>query len=301
MSARPHVLIVNPSSGGGRGGKLLPAVERELDHARLSHRTVVTRDLEHGVSTALAAADAGEVPVVMSGDGLIGQVGGALARGDSPMGVIPGGRGNDFARVVGIPSEPSEAVAVLAAGNERRIDVGEVNGERFLCIASMGFDSDANRIANEAKLLKGNLVYAYAALRALAAWRPATFTVVLDGDERVRNEGYAVAIANSRAFGGGMMIAPHAELDDGLFDVILTGRVSKPRFLANLPKVFKGTHVDEEEVRELHAAASQIEVTASRRFAVYADGEHLTDLPAKLRILPKALRVIAPPRSAGGA
>jgi YegS/Rv2252/BmrU family lipid kinase len=217
------------------------------------------------------------------------------------MGVIPGGRGNDFARVVGIPTEPAAAVAVLAMGNERQIDVGEVNGERFLCIASLGFDSDANRIANEARFIKGNLVYAYAALRALAAWRPATFTVVLDGRERVRNEGYSVAIANSRAFGGGMLIAPHAELDDGLFDVILTGRVSKLRFLANLPKVFKGTHVDEEEVRELHAAASRIEVTASRRFAVYADGEHLTDLPAKLRVLPRALRVIAPPAEPGGA
>ena len=301
MSARPHVLIVNPSSGGGRGGKVLPEVERELDHAHISYRTVVTRDLEHGVSEAVAAGEAGEIPVVMSGDGLIGQVGGALARSDTPMGVIPGGRGNDFARVVGIPSEPAAAVAVLAAGNERQIDVGEVNGERFLCIASMGFDSEANRLANDAKLIKGNLVYAYAALRALAAWRPATFTVVLDGDERVRNEGYAVAVANSRAFGGGMMIAPNAELDDGLFDVILTGRVSKFRFLANLPKVFKGTHINEEEVREIHAAASQIEVTASRRFAVYADGEHLTDLPAKLRVLPRALRVIAPARAEGGA
>ena len=300
-SSRPHVLLVNPSSGGGRTSKLLPEVERELDHRHVSFRTVVTRDLDHGVSEALAAADGGEVPVVMSGDGLIGQIGGALARSDTPLGIIPGGRGNDLARVLGIPSEPAKAVAVLAAGNERQIDVGEVNGERFLCIASMGFDSDANRIANQARLLKGNLVYAYAALRALAAWRPATFTVVLDGDERVRNEGYAVAIANSRAFGGGMMIAPNAQLDDGLFDVILTGRVSKPRFLANLPKVFKGTHIDEEEVRELHAAASQIEVTASRRFAVYADGEHLTDLPAKLRVLPRALRVIAPPRAAGAA
>lgn len=301
MSARPHVLIVNPSSGGGRGGKLLPEVERELDHAHLPFRTVVTRSLDHGVDEALRASGAGEVPVVMSGDGLIGQVGGALARSDTPMGIVPGGRGNDLARVLGIPSDPARSVAVLAAGDERRIDVGEVNGERFLCIASLGFDSDANRIANEARLLKGNLVYAYAALRALAAWRPATFTVVLDGEERVRNEGYSVAIANSRAFGGGMIIAPHADLEDGRFDVILTGRVSKLRFLANLPKVFKGTHVDEEEVRELHAAASQVEVTASRRFAVYADGEHLTDLPAKLRVLPRALRVIAPPRSEGGA
>ena len=121
------------------------------------------------------AADDGEVPVVMSGDGLIGQVGGALAGTETPLGIIPGGRGNDLARVLGIPSEPAGAVRLLAEGNERQIDVGEANGRRFLCIASFGFDSECNRIANETKLVRGNLVYAYSVPRALAAWRPATF------------------------------------------------------------------------------------------------------------------------------
>src|SRR5207245_2287445 len=105
---------------------------------------------------------------------------------------------------------------------------------------------DANRIANEARFVKGNLVYLYAALRALAAWKPARFDVVLDGD-RHEFEGYAVAVANSRAYGGGMFIAPDAELDDGLLDVVWTARVGKLRFLSNLPKVFKGTHVANKE------------------------------------------------------
>ena len=142
---------------------------------------MLTTSLDHGREEALQAAAAGEIPVVMSGDGLIGQIGGALAGGDVPMGVIPGGRGNDLARVLGIPTEIPGAVDLLAAGPTRTIDVGEVNGRRFLGIASCGFDSEANRIANEARFVKGNLVYLYAALRALAAWKPARFEAVLDG------------------------------------------------------------------------------------------------------------------------
>jgi len=294
---RPHVLIVNPHSGGGRTARLLPEVERELDKARVAFRTVTTRSLEHGVEETVAAADSGEIPVVMSGDGLIGQAGGALAGSEVPLGIIPGGRGNDLARVLGIPTDPAGAVGVLAASRERRVDVGEVNGRRFLCIASFGFDSEANRIANESRLVRGNLVYAYAALRALIAWRPATFTVVLDGDERIRVQGYTVAVANSKAYGGGMFVAPDAELDDGLFDVVIVGRVSKLRFLANLPKVFKGTHVDQDEVTVRRAA--RVEANASRRFGVYADGERLSELPATLRVLPGALRVVAPQGRAG--
>ncbi len=245
---------------------------------------------------ARTAAERGEIPVVMSGDGLIGQIGGALVETDARMGIIPGGRGNDLARVLGIPSDPAGSVAVLAIGNERAIDVGVANDRRFLCIASCGFDSDANRIANEARLISGKLVYAYAAFRALAAWKPAAFKVTLDGGDPLEFTGYSVAVGNSQAFGGGMFIAPHAELDDGLLDVIVISDVGKLRFIKGLPAVFKGAHVEKDEVTELRAAT--VEISADRPFAVYADGEHLTDLPAKLSTLPGALRVIAPPRPA---
>jgi YegS/Rv2252/BmrU family lipid kinase len=254
---------------------------------------VRTESLEHGVAEARRAGEAGEVPVVMSGDGLIGGIGGALAETDATMGIIPGGRGNDLARVLGIPTDPAGAVAALAGGNTREIDVGVANGRRFLCVASCGFDSDANRIANEARLVKGNLVYAYAAIRALVAWRPATFTVVLDEEEPIEFEGYSVAVGNSRAFGGGMFVAPHAELDDGMLDVITVSDVSKLRYAKGLPKAFKGTHLENDEVTELRAAT--VEIRSDRDFAVYADGEHLTNLPATLSVLPRALRVIAPP------
>jgi YegS/Rv2252/BmrU family lipid kinase len=290
-------LLVNPHSAGGKTLKLLPEVERELRGRGVEYRLVRTQSLEHGIDEARRAADDAEIPVVMSGDGLVGQIGGALAGTGTPMGILPGGRGNDLGRVLRIPSEPAGAVAVLADGHEREIDVGEVNGRRFLCIASLGFDSEANRIANEARFIKGNLVYAYAALRTLATWKPHTFTVTVDG-ERTECFGYSVAVANSRAYGGGMFVAPNAELDDGLLDVVLTAHTGKLQFLKSLPQVFKGTQIDNDEITLLRGA--EVEVSADEDFAIYADGEHLTNLPAKLHVLPRALKVVAPPGPLAG-
>ncbi|HEX4670451.1 MAG TPA: diacylglycerol kinase family protein [Solirubrobacterales bacterium] len=291
IEGMPLALLVNPASAGGKTLKLLPAVEQALDARRAVFRVQRTRDLEHGVEQALRAIEAGELPVVMSGDGLVGAVGGAMAGAETPLGILPGGRGNDLARVLGIPSEPEEAVATLFAGHSRRIDVGEANGKRFLGIVSVGFDSECNRRANEVKLIRSNLVYVYSLFRTLAGWKPARFTIRVD-DERTRLTGYSVSVANNSTFGGGMRIAPGADLEDGLFDVVAIGEVSKLRFLANLPKVFKGTHVDGDDVRVFRAP--HLELSASRPFPVYADGEHLTDLPASLRVLPRALSVLTP-------
>jgi YegS/Rv2252/BmrU family lipid kinase len=288
---RSYLLLVNPSAGGGRVGELLPRAEAAMTANGLDYKLVRTLSLEHGVEAARAAAAEGRIPVVMSGDGLVGAVGGVLAGGEVPLAVMPGGRGNDLARVVGIPTEPEGAAALIASGAIRTIDVGEANGKRFLCIASFGFDSDANRIANETKWLRGSLVYLYAALKALAAWTPATFKLTLDGKERIVT-GYSIAVANSRAYGGGMFIAPEAELDDGLLDVVWTEHVGKLRFLGQLPKVFKGEHTRNPEVHV--ERAQEVVVEADRPFEVYADGDHLTDLPATIRLLPGALRLVAP-------
>jgi YegS/Rv2252/BmrU family lipid kinase len=292
IEGMPLALLVNPHSAGGKTLKLLPRVEAALDARRIVFRVQKTRGLEHGVAQALNAVEAGEVPVVMSGDGLVGAIGGALAGAETPLGVVPGGRGNDLARVLGIPDDPEGAVETIVAGNARQIDVGEANGKRFLGIASIGFDSEANRIANETRFLRGNLVYAYGALRALLGWKPVRFTIRVD-DERVRFTGYSVSAANNQAYGGGMFIAPDADLADGEFDIVTVGEVGKLRFLGNLPKVFKGTHVEEDEVRVFRAP--HLELSASRPLEVYADGEHLTDLPVSLRLLPRALSVLAPP------
>lgn len=293
MLDRPVHLIVNPAAGGGRAARVLPAVEAALRGHGLEVRTERTRSIAHARELATAAVAAGAVPVTLSGDGLVGAVAGALAELDGAvMGVLPGGRGNDFARVAGIPADPVAACAVVAGGTPRPIDLGDVDGRPFIGIASLGFDSDANRIANEAPARLGNLVYAYGALRALAAWRPARFTLTLDGEERTF-AGWSVAAANSRAYGGGMFMAPDAELDDGQLDVVLSAACSKLRFLALLPRIFRGTHVRDPHVTVLRGRV--LRVGADRPFTVYADGDPIAELPATLSIRAGAVRILLPP------
>ena len=285
-------MIVNPSAGGGRTRKLLETAVAALRDGGIEPRLVLTENIEHGRAEARAAVKQGERVIVMSGDGLVGQVGGELANTGTVMGILPGGRGNDFARVLGIPADVEEAAGMIAAGQTREVDVGEINGARFLCIASCGFDSEANWIANESRV-RGPLVYAYAALRALAAWKPATFTLQFE-DESVQSTGYTVAAANGNAYGGGMLAAPNAILDDGLLDVGATGNVSKFRFLRGLGQIFKGEHLETLQVREWRVPSVRID--ADRPFTVYADGDPIAELPATVRVLPRALRVIVPPQ-----
>jgi diacylglycerol kinase family enzyme len=174
----------------------------------------------------------------------------------------------------------------------RALDLGEAGGRVFIGIASCGFDSDANRIANDARLIRGNLVYAYGALRALASWQPTAFSVRCDGGEPHQAVGYTVAAANSKAYGGGMWLAPAAALDDGLLDVVIVGHVPKLRFLRLLPTVFKGQHVHQSNVEVFRA--KEIEISAERPFTLYADGDPIASLPVKIRALPGAVKVVVP-------
>ena len=294
IEGMPLTLLVNPSAAGGKAGKLLPRVEAALDERRIDFRVHRTTGLESGVEAALRAVEAGEVPVAMSGDGLLGAVGGAMAGSDTPLGIVPAGRGNDLARVLGVPDDPEGAVAVAGRRREprdrrRRGERGAVPGDRQHRDRRPG-----QRACQRDEWLRGNLVYVYAGIRTLIGWKPARFTIAV-GEERIRFSGFSVSAANSRAYGGGMLLAPDAELDDGQFDVVSVGETGKLRCLVNLPKVFKGTHVEQDEVSVFRAP--RLEVSASRPFPVYADGEHITDLPATLRLLPRALRVIVPPRA----
>lgn len=289
--SRRFALLVNPASGGGKALKALPAVHAELDRLGAPHRTVTTRSIEHAAQAAAAAADDGETVAALGGDGLLRPLASELKDRDSAIALIPCGRGNDLARVLGVPSDPTEAARTAVQGRELLLDVADVNGTAFMGIASFGFDSDANRVANEAKLVKGNAVYLYAALRALAAWKPARFTVTVDGT-RHELTGYTVAVGNSKAYGGGMFILPHAELDDGELDVMLSTEAPKLTFLRELPKVFKGAHVDSPYVEFLKGR--QIEVASDRPFVIYADGDPIGATPATIRVEARCLRVIAP-------
>jgi YegS/Rv2252/BmrU family lipid kinase len=304
---RSVCLIVNPAAGGGRAARLAPQALAELEaHGLTVHRSD-TRDLEHARELAREAAHAGETVAVLSGDGAIGAVADALrAVPGAVLGVLPGGRGNDLARVLGV-DELRRACETIAHGIPRALDLGEVlsegdgpravEGERataFIGIASVGFDSEANRIANEAPAWLGNLVYAYGALRALLAWRPARFEIELDPPgERHSFTAYTVGAANSRTYGGGMRAAPDAMLDDGLLEVVVLESVGKIAFLTKiLPRVFKGTHVREPCVHVFRAR--EVTIGADRPFAMYADGDPIGQLPLRVRSVAGAIDVLVP-------
>jgi YegS/Rv2252/BmrU family lipid kinase len=292
----PVCLLVNPAAGGGRGRARAPAVERALHELGLEFHRQDTEGLDHARELARAAAAAGEIVAVLSGDGMIGAVADALrAMPGAVLGVLPGGRGNDLARVLQIPRDPVAACAVLVHGVPRRLDLGEAGGRAFVGIASVGFDSLANRIANEAPPVLGNLVYAYGALRALASWRPARFEIELHpSGERHDFTAYTVGACNSRSYGGGMQAAPDALLDDGLLDVLVLADVSKRAFLTSLlPKVFSGSHVELPYVHSFRAA--EVSISADRPFSIYADGDPIGELPLRVRALPGAVSVLVPP------
>ncbi|MEA2448445.1 MAG: hypothetical protein QOG63_377 [Thermoleophilaceae bacterium] len=290
MSRRLAVLV-NPASAGGKTLKVLPQVEAELRRLGADHRVVHSDSGDHAKQLARQMAADGEVAVALGGDGLVGTLADAMRGTDAPLAIIPSGRGNDFARVLGIPTDPAEAARLAYEGEPRALDVGDVNGKGFVGIASYGFDSECNELANETKLLRGNLVYLYSALRTLATWKDARFTVTVDG-ERHEYSGYSAAVANSKAFGGGMYFAPHAELDDGKLDVVMVAAQSKWRYVKGLVKVFKGTHLDDPAVSL--ATGERIEIDADRPFTVYADGDPLAQLPATVTVARRALLVITP-------
>ncbi len=291
MSDRPVCLIANPSAGGGRTAKLLPAVESALRGHGIAFRVERTHSIEHARELGRATVEAGEIAAAMGGDGLLGALAGELRGTDGALAVLPGGRGNDFARKLGLGNDPVAACDVLAAGREQRLDVADINGRAYLGIASSGLDSDAGDLANatrfRAKL--GQLVYLYATLRAVRRWHPARWEMVVDGEPRSFT-GYSVAVCNSGVFGGGMFLAPEAKLDDGMLDVVTIGDIPKHKYLGSLPKVFTGAHVREPGVEIVRC--QEVAFHADRPLNVQADGDPIAHLPATVRVQPGALRVL---------
>lgn len=291
--ARRLQLVVNPSAGGGRATKLLPSVEATLRSA--GHDLVVTptRSLEHADELAAAAVADDRVAVAMGGDGIVGRVAGAVAAAGGVLGVLPGGRGNDFCRAVGIPRSAVEACAVLSSGEERPVDLGYAGDVAFVGVASIGFDSDVQERVLTSRVPLGQLVYLYGSLATVAKWKPATFSCRVD-DEPLTVTGWSVAVANSGMYGGGMRLAPAASVEDGLLDVVTTSTTTRRTFLRALPKVFKGTHVDEPSVSV--RTARRVELDADRAFRVFADGDPVATLPCTITVRPGALKVVLPVR-----
>ncbi len=282
-------LVVNPSAGSGRAGKLLPRVREALSQ----HDLVVTptSSLDHADELVAEAVADDRVVVAMGGDGIVGRVAGVIAPLGGLMTALPGGRGNDFCRAVGIPADLFDACRALPSWTEQALDLGYAGGTAFVGIASIGFDSDVQERVLRTRVPLGNLVYVYGSLLTLATFRQAHFTCTVDG-EPLAFEGWNVAVSNSGRYGGGMRLAPDASLTDGLLDLVTTSRTSKLRFLKALPKVFKATHIDEPAYAV--RTATTVQLDADRPFRVFADGDPVATLPCEVTVRPGAVRVLVP-------
>jgi YegS/Rv2252/BmrU family lipid kinase len=307
VPGRRALVLCNPSSSGGRAGAAITGVGQRLEAHGLPYRVVTTRSLEHALEEATSACARGEVVATLGGDGLAGRVAGVVSDLGGTLSVLPAGRGNDFARAVGLPERPEDAATVLATGRGQQVDLGEatdVDGRRrpFLGILSIGLDSEVQRIAETTRLPLGRHTYAYGAVAALRRWRSLPFTVEID-DDAVRMSGFTVAVANSGVYGGGMRLAPDARLDDGHLDVVLISGTSRLRLLRGLTHVNDGTHVDDEHVtvRAAREVAIRSTAPAALRLTAYADGERVSRLPLRVRVLPRALDVLLPTRTGGAA
>ncbi len=292
------VVLVNPSSGRGRSGRLLPRIREAIAVAGLDAEVRLSAGPEDPPRVTRECAEAGvEIVAAMGGDGMTGMVGAALVGTDTALGVIPTGTGNDFARFIGLSrKKPLEAVRVLADPEIRSIDAVRVTGggreERFVNVAGAGFDSEVTETANEMTWkVQGTAKYVVAVVRTLRRFTAAQFEVTVDGRSRSLS-GMLIAVGNGQSYGGGMKVVPNASLTDGLLEVCVVGGMSKGQFLRAFPKVFRGTHVTHPKVTMLRGA--RVEISADRGFDVYADGERSVPLPAVFEAMPGALKVAVP-------
>lgn len=292
------VVVANPTSGRGRGARLVPRVEERLRELGVPFRMLISAGPGEPERLAREAASQGaSIVVALGGDGHVGLCANGLLGSDSALAVIPSGTGNDFARHIGLDrKDPVGAAALLAHPVTRRLDVVRVlmpQGERcYVNVGGTGFDSEANDVANRTRVLKGTAKYVYSVLVTLARFRAGRFHLVVDGVDRDL-PGMMVAVGNGVSYGGGMRITPNASSEDGLLDVTVVGEVSKVEFVKTFPKVFKGTHLEHPAVTSLRGR--EISISADRPFEVYGDGEHLGSLPATFSVVPGALEVVVPP------
>jgi YegS/Rv2252/BmrU family lipid kinase len=222
-------------------------------------------------------------------------VGGALAGTGATLGIVPAGRGNDFARQLGLPPDPAELAALLLEGRPRAVDAIEANGVPVLGSVYAGVDALANHYANRSRLLRGSASYYVGGLRAVATWRPVRYRVTVDGAVHER-DGFTVVAANSGYYGFGRRIAPDARVDDGLLDVVILKRSPRLLFFQVMRELPEGAHVRRPEVEVLRGREVRIEqLTPGERPLRYgADGELPGRLPVTAKVLPGALRVLAP-------
>jgi YegS/Rv2252/BmrU family lipid kinase len=304
------VVIVNPHSQGGAAGRAWPHL---ADRIRRVLPFEDRKTTGPGDATRLAreAIDAGaERVIALGGDGTINEVmngffeDGAAISPSAALGILPFGTGGDFRKSVHVPADFDDAVAVLGRDRRKTIDVGRVDcdtpdGARtsrmFVNIASFGIPGVVDRLINKSSKRFGKLSFMAATVRSMFEYENQRVRIVFDGVARdsVEMTINTVAIANGRYFGGGMQIAPGAELDDGFFEVVAIGDVGVGRMILNSRRIYKGTHIGLDDVSHRRARSVTAEpLDPSQIVEIDLDGETPGRLPATFTVVPQALRLV---------
>lgn len=287
---RSYQLLVNPASGTGRGPALAVPVARLLREAGATVEVTYSPGPVRCGELAREAAARGDVVVAVGGDGMVSSVAGAVVEAGGVLGIVPSGRGDDFARMLGIGKEPEQAARTLLDAESMTVDVIDAGRRLVLGSVYAGVDSLASEIVERVRRLPVSTQYAYAGVRALLGFSPTGYTIEVDGVAH-QEEAYTVVVANSAYYGGGMRIAPAASLTDGVLDVVVVRAASKLRLIRCMPKLYDGSHVDLPEVRVL--TGRRVRLSSAAPVTAYGDGERLAPLPVEARVLPGALRVLA--------
>lgn len=286
--------LVNPSAGRGSGAE-------HLDHIRvvaskLQAGLVVSRRPSDLVDGARAAVRDGiERLVVFGGDGTMQLTAQGLAGSETALAAVPLGTGNDLARALGVPKKMDAAIEAATRAPIRRMDLLRVGDLYCVGYAGVGFDSEVAGCANQVRKLRGPLVYVYALVKTLVSFVPPAMRVVHDEGTFEGRVMFAVA-NNLPSFGGGMKIAPQAEIDDGLIDLVIVREMPKLTLLRIFPKVYSGRHLG-------HAACllvktRKVQVTIDREMTLFGGGEPLLPMtpgtPVEIEVVPRALAVVSP-------
>lgn len=303
-----YKILLNPVAGRGSGEQAYLPLEQQLQALGLDYEIERTRYPGHAVELAEQASTAGwDVVVAVGGDGTANETLNGLARarrngsGQAAMGVIPVGRGNDFAYGIGIPHDFLTACQILAAGTRRKLDVGFVQGgdypqgRYFGNGVGIGFDAVVGFEALKLKRLSGFPSYIVAALKTIFLYFKAPTVRIEFDDQALTQPALMVSIMNGRRMGGGFMMAPDGLTDDGLFDLCIAGQVSKLGIFGLIPRFMQGTQAGHPAIRA--ARTDRIAVTAVQgSLPAHADGETLCIAGERLdlHILPALLEVVAP-------
>jgi YegS/Rv2252/BmrU family lipid kinase len=298
------VFLVNPASANGSTGRRWPEIARAAAAAGLQGATLFSERPGHlGELARAAAGDGADLLVVVGGDGSVNEVANGLVglEQQPTVAIVPRGTGWDFVRTFGIPRQIEAAAEIALRGETRSIDLGRVTyrawsgaGETavFANVASAGMSGAIAQRANETtKALGGKASYLLATVRVFSRWKPSDVHVRVDGEVR-SGPMLDVVVANGRYFGGGMRMCPDAEPDDGLFDVLTIGDVSKADFMRTMPKIYRGTHLPHPKAELLRGAT--VEIEAETPVPIELDGEQPGTTPARFEILRDAFRLRCP-------